>query len=278
MLSRTLLGVLGMLALLTPARDAHAQAETPKKEVTLDLGGGVKLELVLIRPGSFMMGDASGRDDEKPVHKVTITRSFYIGRYEVTQEQWEALMGSNPSTFKAPKNPVGKVSWEECQRFLKKLEEKFGHFGVRFRLPTEAEWEYACRAGSTTKFGYGEDEATLGAYAWYGDQWDNPRMNPVGQKKPNAWGLFDMHGNVFEWCADWYDGTYYKQSPAEDPAGPTAGSPVASRATGSLMGPCRVARGGGMWCSPFLCRSACRYRTEPAIRVEFYGFRVVCVR
>ena len=133
----------------------------------MDLGGGVKLDLVLIPAGSFTMGD----DDRfKPAHKVTITKPFYLGKYEVTQEQWEAVMGSNPSYFKGPKNPVEQVSWDDCQQFLVKLNAKSGGQGSKFVLPTEAQWEYACRAGSTGKFCFGDDEKQLGEYAWYGDE------------------------------------------------------------------------------------------------------------
>ena len=133
----------------------------PKKAITLDLGNGTKMELVLIRPGSFMMGD----DKNGPIHKVNITKPLYIGKYEVTQKQWEAVMGNNPSNFKGPQNPVENVSWDDCQAFLKKIEEKFASTGAKFSLPTEAQWEYACRAGSTNKYSFGDAEAGLGDYA-----------------------------------------------------------------------------------------------------------------
>jgi len=133
--------------------------------MVLDLGSGVKMELVSIRPGSFIMGDDRSGDDERPAHKVAITKPFYLGRYEVTQEQWQALMGSNPSAFHGPKNPVENVSPVDCQAFVKKLNEKFGGRGAQFSLPTEAQWEYACRAGSSSKYCFGDDERRLGEYA-----------------------------------------------------------------------------------------------------------------
>jgi len=203
-------------------RRAGGKTEGPPKELTVDLGGGVKMEFVLIPAGSFLMGDEEGDDDEKPVHTVRITKPFYLGKYEVTQEQWRAVMRYNPSEYQGPKNPVESVSWRICQDFLAKLNQKFGSGGVKFGLPTEAQWEYACRAGTTTRYSFGDDSAKLVDYAWLG--WNaKGSTHPVGQKKPNAWGLYDMHGNVGEFCADWYSKDYYRNSPAEDPIGPHSG-------------------------------------------------------
>ena len=191
---------------------------------------------------------------------MTITKPFYLGKYEVTQEQWEAVMGSNPSNFKGPKNPVetgqlGRLPGSSSRSSMRRQAGKAG----KFVLPTEAQWEYACRAGSTTRYCFGDDEDRLGEYAWY-DENSGGKTHPVGEKKPNAWGLYDMHGNVWEWCADWYDGGYYAKSPADDPTGPATGSD-------------RVIRGGG-WDGPAgNCRSA--YRRQPARPgLDDLGFRV----
>jgi formylglycine-generating enzyme required for sulfatase activity len=169
-------------------------------------------------------------------------------------------MGDNPSYFKGPKNPVERVSWDDCQAFLGKLNEKYGSAGVKFSLPTEAQWEYACRAGSTTRYSFGDDEKSLGEYAWYAGN-SGGRTHPVGEKKPNAFGLYDMHGNVWEWCVDWYRSIYYANSPADDPRG---------FATDSH----RVGRSGG-WDNPAgSCRSANRGDSRPGDRGSNLGFRV----
>jgi len=180
------------------------------------------IEMVFIPAGSFVMGrpptEGDLRNHEGPQHMVTLTRPFYIGRYEVTQEQWLSVMDSNPSVFIRHNNPVESVTWDDCQEFLEKA-------GGGLRLPTEAEWEYACRAGTTTDYSFGDDTALLGDYAWF---WDNtggflktPSPRPVGGKLSNAWGLYDMHGNVQEWCSDWY-GEYLADS-VIDPQGPASG-------------------------------------------------------
>ncbi len=232
------------------------------KEIAVDLGNGVKLEMVLIPAGEFLMGspdsDKHALPSEKPQHRVRITRPFYLGKYLVTQEQWEAVMGSNPSHFKGSKNPVEQVSWEDCRGFVEKLSAKRG--GGKFLLPTEAQWEYACRAGSTTRYCFGDEESGLGEYAWYAAN-SGITTHPVGGKKPNAWGLYDMHGNVWEWCQDWYDEGYYANSTTDDPTGPSGGS-------------FRVLR-GGCWNYPaWICRSAFRYWLVPGDRIFHLGFRV----
>jgi formylglycine-generating enzyme required for sulfatase activity len=238
---------------------------------------------VRISPGSFLMGSPAQRkgvgksgfaDDvdgrERPQHCVTISRPFELGKYEVNQEQWQAVMGSNPSAFKGPGLPATNVSWHDVQEFIKRLQALDPQRG--YRLPTEAEWEYACRAGSTGDFageadnhpeaeGFGKNPAAM---AWFADNSLN-RPHPAGQMKPNAWGLFDMHGNVREWCQDWYDVGYYKQDPADDPQGPAEGTMKVNR--------------GGSWQSPALmCRSAARGYDLPTERNNLIGFRLVRVK
>ncbi|MDY0171238.1 MAG: formylglycine-generating enzyme family protein, partial [Thermoguttaceae bacterium] len=219
-------------------------------EHDVDLGSGVKLTMVLIPPGEFMMGssdaerqraleDAKAVNDnwaiqriptEGPQHRVKITRPFYLGKYEVTQAQWLAVMGNNPSQFQAPANPVEQVNWEDVQSFLAKVNAtgtrrtpsaQTGHAArdMKYALPTEAQWEYACRAGTTTTFSFGDDASQLDEYAWH--RYNSGRQpQPVGRQRPNAWGLYDMHGNVWEWCANWFDEAYYANSPTDDPPGP----------------------------------------------------------
>ncbi len=231
----------------------------PFKKVPEELVNSIGMKLRLIQPGSFMMG--SEDSDEKPVHKVTLTKGFYMGVYEVTQEEWEKVMGSTPSHFKGPKKPVDTVSWDDAQEFIRKLSEKEK---VTYRLPTEAEWEYACRAGTTTEFYWGDDVgvAEIGRYAWWAgnEDWRESGSKPVGQKKPNVWGLYDMSGNVWEWCEDWYGN--YSSASQTDPTGAAGGSD-------------RVVRGGGWGYYASGCRSAFRYRGSPSGLHSNGGFRLV---
>ena len=252
--------VIVCVVLLAMAGTAYSETKGPPKELAVDLGGGVKMELILIPAGSFMMGDEKGNAWEKPVHKVNITKPFYLGKYEVTQEQWEAVMGTNPSKFKGPKNPVEQVSWDDCQAFLGKLNAKTGGQGGKFVLPTEAQWEYACRAGSTTRYCFGDERSGLGEHAWFAGN-SGDKAHPVGGKKPNAWGLHDMHGNVYEWCADRYDSGYYAKSPVDDPRGPTTGSN-------------RVFRGGGWYGTGEFWRSAFRNDRSLGFRSTDLGLRI----
>ena len=224
----------------------------------VDLGNGVKLEMVLVPAGRFVMGSLKTEKDRfenETQHEVTITRPYYLGKFEVTQEQYQQVMGSNPSSFKGRDLPVEMVSWEDTQEFCKKASETTGQ---TFRLPTDAEWEYACRAGTRTTYNAGDTEADLKRTAWYSKNSDKT-THPVGQKVPNAWGLYDMHGNVWEWCADWF-GDYGAQA-VRDPQG-------AAEGTDHLL------RGGPWGFEPRFCRSADRGRGLPGLRVNVIGFRV----
>jgi formylglycine-generating enzyme required for sulfatase activity len=224
----------------------------------IDLGDGLKMDFVLIPAGSFAMGSTKG---EVPPTKVAITKAFYISKYEVMQEQWEALMGENPSSHKDAKNPVETVSWGDCQNFLSKLQEKAK--GMDVRLPTSAEWEYACRAGSKTEFCYGNEEIQVSQYGWWMGNSDNV-AHPVGAKKANAWGLYDMHGNVWEWCFDW-DGEPDGFAAKNDPAGPPEGT-------------ARTRRGGSFENEAGACRSCSRIGLGPDDRASDVGLRVVVAR
>ena len=215
--------------------------------------------MVWIKPGTFEMGSPSseeGRDDDERQHRVTLTKGFWMGKYEVTQAQWQAVMGSDPSRFKGSNLPVEQVSWNDCQEFIRKLNAKGQG---TFRLPTEAEWEYACRAGSRTRFCFGDSDSDLGEYGWYGSNWGGT-THSGGQKRPNAWGLYDIHGNVWEWCQDWYGD--YPSGNVTDPRGPGTGT-------------YRVVRGGGWYYAPARCRSALRSGNAPGNRRGRLGFRVV---
>jgi formylglycine-generating enzyme required for sulfatase activity len=255
-------------------------ADKPQKELSLDCGKGQTLTLTMIPSGEFQMGSPAilkgkffsgfhggARPVEEPQHKVQITKPFYMGVYTVTQAQYEALMGTNPSRYRGPKRPVEMVSWDEAVEFCKKLSEKTGR---QIRLPTEAEWEYACRAGTTTPFYTGEilspKQANFQDILSWAESEVYHSTVPVGSYPPNPWGLYDMAGNVSQWCQDWYDPKYYKGSPVEDPSGPASG-------------PWRVARGGGWDSEPGRCRSASRkeYLDPAAARSWTKGFRVVCV-
>jgi formylglycine-generating enzyme required for sulfatase activity len=242
----------------TPTAEPGADLE---KSLSLDLGQGVKIEFVLIPAGEFMMGQANGDVDEAS-HKVAITKPFYMAKYEVTQEQWKAVMGTDPSKFKGDKNPVDSVSWIDAQDFCKKLGEKLADRMLSFSLPTEAQWEYACRAGTTTKYYYGDKDGDFVDYGWCKRNSEGT-THPVGQKKPNAWGLYDMHGNVIEWCADWFGKDYYQASPPSDPTGPETGLQ-------------RTVRGGCWFSHPDGCRCTDRTHWSPNLRSPYSGFRVAC--
>jgi formylglycine-generating enzyme required for sulfatase activity len=239
----------------------------------------IGMEFVLIPAGRFLMGspdsDREARAFEKPQHEVSISRPFHLGRHEVTQAQWEAVMGSNPYTLDRsnpyynlpgmaqritrPDHPAT-VSWNDAQEFIARLNEREG--GNRYRLPTEAEWEYAARAGTTTAYSFGDNEADLGRHAWYGEDFTTGGTHPVGRKASNPWGLYDIHGNAWEWVQDWFDPSYYARSPAVDPTGPAQGSE-------------RVVRGGSWHTTATSWRTAFRRDYDPDYRGISIGFRLL---
>jgi formylglycine-generating enzyme required for sulfatase activity len=217
--------------------------------------------------------DKDAQDDEKPQHRVRITRPFYLGETEVTQGQYQRVMGVNPSFFRGADDlPVERVSWNDAITFCNKLSEREGlrPYYVAgkasdlsadgYRLPTEAEAEYACRAGTTTRYSFGDDESMFGPYAWCNANSRNA-THPVRLKKPNAWGLYDMHGNVWEWCGDAYGADYYRKSAASDPTGPPEGES-------------RVNRGGAWSAPPLRARSAFRRLSKPDLHGFSMGLRV----
>jgi formylglycine-generating enzyme required for sulfatase activity len=229
----------------------------------------INYKMVYIPPGTFMMGspqNEQGRGGDETQHQVTLTKGFYMGVTEVTQGQWQKVMGSNPSRFKdcGENCPVDSVSWNKVQEFIGKLNQQEG--GKTYRLPTEAEWEYACRAGSATALANGDIRETrfgpdpnLGEMGWYLGNSD-ARTHQVGRKKPNGWGLFDMHGNVNEWCYDWYG--KYPSGEVTNPEGQSSGSD-------------RVIRGGSWHDTAGVCRSAVRYGYTPVNWSDDLGFRLV---
>jgi len=218
------------------------------------------MELKLIPAGTFLMGSPESEKDrqkDETQHEVTISKPFYMGVTPVTQAQYQAVMGNNPSGFKGDTLPVEQVSWDNAVAFCQRLGAKDGK---HYRLPSEAQWEYACRAGTTTAYYTGNDEIALNAAGWYRGNSDQ-QTHPVAQKKPNAWGLYDMHGNVWQWCADWFADNYVAADKT-DPTGP---------ANGSL----RVLRGGSWHNHSSNCRAANHDKYPPDSRGHNVGFRVV---
>ncbi|MGD2009870.1 MAG: formylglycine-generating enzyme family protein [Desulfobacterales bacterium] len=223
----------------------------------------IRMEFVLVPSGSFRMGGdkilEQAEDHETPRHIVKFSKTFFIGKYEVTQAQWSAIMDNNPSEFKDDRRPVERVSWNDVQAFIHKLnniEET-----NKYRLPTEAEWEYAARADSESSYTFGSDTNILSQYAWYRNN-SGGETHPVGQLNPNAWGLYDMHGNVHEWCQDWFDRKYYSQSPSNAPSGP-------------LTGLAKALRGGDWGSEDWYCRCASRSLSSPDRRSDRLGFRLI---
>jgi uncharacterized protein (TIGR02996 family) len=286
-----------------PAREARLQeliasgVRPPVPQVVNSLG----MRLALIPPGRFLMGSPRGEDerddDEGPVHEVEITRGCYLGIFPVTQGQYKRVVGTNPSSYprqppaelhgagrypcttRPPevkwrdlaRFPVETVSWNDAVEFCRRLSERPAEkeAGRVYRLPTEAQWEYACRAGTTTAFAFGPSlsstQANFEGNYPYGGADKGPylgRSCAVGSYRPNAWGLYDMHGNIWEWCADWYSRNYYKRSPRKDPKGPPTGT-------------ARVLRGGDWDSYPLLCRAAVRGHNVVDGRYPYNGFRVL---
>ena len=276
------LPVLWIGALLGGCEDAH----TPKVMIGTEPKPGVaftvsdlSLEMLWCPPGIFHAGsppDEELRDFDEILREVTLTKGFWLGKHEVTQTQWEKIMGNNPSHFKGPDLPAEKMSWDGAKTFCKKLtdrERNEGRLpkGWEYELPTEAHWEYACRAGTKTAWSFGNSPAEMPKNANFSDKSSKLQGNdidyddgfeytaPVGSFPPNAWGFHDMHGNVFEWCQDWHGA--YPDRAVTDP-------------TGTRTGSLRVLRGGGWFSTAVSCRSAYRGRDPPSNRYNYDGFRV----
>lgn len=255
-----LLVVLGVVVTACHRDKPEGKDDGLPPALSVDLGGGTMMEFVLIPAGSFMMGseEYTGDGDESPVHPVQISQPFYLGRHEVTQAQWERLMKTNPSKFHGPALPVESVSWNDCQKFLTAFAQQTGK---KIVLPTEAQWEYACRSGSTAPWSFSAKAEDAPEYAWMAENAAGT-THPVGQKKPNAWGLRDMHGNVWEWCSDWYAKHAYTDAASVDPAGPKSGES-------------RVLRGGAWSDQPDGFRCAIRNCNGPDGANHGIGFRCV---
>ena len=268
-----------LAVLLSACEPADTGAPKPQTASPKAITSKSGIPMVLIPAGQFTMGDDAGEDDERPARKVKVS-AFYMDVHEVTQEDYVALLGKNPSKFAGERNPVERASWTFATRYcnLRSLKEglepcydqasgacNFEASG--YRLPTEAEWEYACRAGTATRYSFGNEAGHLGDAAWFEGN-SGKRPHPVGEKRPNAWGLYDMHGNVREWCHDRYGEEAYRDGPRADPRGPTEGDE-------------RVLRGGGWRSRADACRAAARHSRPPGLAdvcfgYEEYGFR--CVR
>jgi formylglycine-generating enzyme required for sulfatase activity len=254
--------VIVVIVILPAVGNVAKAADSRPNALQVQLPGGVPLEFRLIPAGTFLMGSPASeakREDDEVQHEVTLTKAFYMGKYEVTQTQYRAVVGENPSLFKGGRLPVELVSWNEAVAFCRKTSELTGR---RVRLPTEAEWEYACRAGTTTAYNTGDGITTDQANFYDSDNGGVYRKQTVdvGSFPPNAWGLYDMHGNVLEWCLDWYGD--YDISKKIDPQGTASGF-------------FRVLRGGGWFNDAGFCRSAYRIRFAPVHRLIIFGFRVV---
>jgi formylglycine-generating enzyme required for sulfatase activity len=239
------------------SQPTQAPISTSSNSLILDCGNGVKLELVKVMAGSFNMG-CNEYSYEKPIHRVNL-REFFIGKYPVTQAQYQAVIGKNPSNFKGDQNPVERVSWHDAVKFCEELSKRIGQ---KVKLPSEAQWEYACRAGSTGKYCFGDDVSKLGNYAWYNKN-SGSKTHPVGEKLANSWGLHDMHGNVWEWCEDlWHEN--YNGAPTDGSAWLTGGEQNR-----------RALRGCSWYSSGIDCHSANRGSYVAVDSNDIFGFRVV---
>ena len=227
--------------------------------ISIPVKDGINIEMVKVEAGTFMMGATSEMkdpdDDEKPVHQVILTNDYYMGKYEVTQALWEAVMGSNPSIFEGDNLPVETVSWNDCQEFISKLNSMTGR---KFRLPTEAEWEYAARGGKKSRSYQYSGSSNISDVAWY-DGNSGSKIHPVGTKQANELGIYDMSGNVYEWCLDWYGS--YSSSSQTNPTGADSGSK-------------RVYRGGSWYDYAWSCRLSNRYFNTPDFRIDDLGLRL----
>jgi formylglycine-generating enzyme required for sulfatase activity len=255
--------ILGLLSINGCSKSNDSEEDTPTVPVELktfkETVNGVSFEMVAVKGGSFMMGSNDGSIYEHPVHRVTVS-DFYMGQTEVTQALWTAVMGNNPSFFTGDKLPVETVSWYDVQDFIKELNRLTRK---KYRLPTEAEWEYAAGGGSTnrTKWAGTDVETSVTNYAWYGS-YIGDQMHKVATKYPNSLGLYDMSGNVWEWCNDWFGD--YSANDQVNPTGPSSGS-------------YRVKRGGSLDNSLSVCRVAGRGGFEPDFRYSNLGFRLSLV-
>ncbi len=247
-------GTVSPTASNTLKEESKTRPSGPSPGTEEESAGGIKF--VFIPAGEFQMGTRYGNEDERPEQKVVITEPFWMGKFEVTQGQWEAWMGNNPSKFRGRNLPVEQVNWDDCQAFIRKLNDRNGLY--TYRLPTEAEWEYTCRAGTTGDYSGDPDRM-----AWYQPN-SGGKTHPVGQKQPNAWGLYDMPGNVQEWCED--RKSYYRGFPVTNPTG------------GDSFQPERVCRGGSFGGATGDCRSTVRHGRRPQSKSFDLGFRLVRVK
>ena len=252
------------------------------EEITVDLPGGATMEMVWIEPGTFLMGTTEKQEQllrsmemwgdwdeerEKPAHEVVISKGFYLGKFELIQEQWQSVMGTTPWSGRkqvqsGPNYPAVYISWEDMQTFIHRLNQAAGD--SLYRLPTEAEWEYACRAGTATLWAFGDDEGELENYGWHREN-SSGGIKEVGMKRPNPWGLYDMHGNVWEWCLDWSERGGYPSYAQVDPIG----NPERRRS--------RVIRGGSFFHSSRATRSAYRSSFSPEEMDCYFGARLLRV-